>query len=156
MLALGVHYLRSGDAQRARNLLRAARLDGPYSETALLLHGRAWLDSDEPARARGSLQNLADRSLQFEETQEALLSLPWLFELLEDYGRAGSGYREAIRRYTEHYRYLTERSEEHTSELQSRPHLVCRLLLEKKKKYNRTSDDRKRGMKREWIGIDMV
>src|SRR5690625_6632236 len=27
-----------------------------------------------------------------------------------------------------------ERSEEHTSELQSRGHLVCRLLLEKKKK----------------------
>src|SRR3989442_10114629 len=26
----------------------------------------------------------------------------------------------------------SERSEEHTSELQSRPHLVCRLLLEKK------------------------
>src|SRR5436305_5276955 len=28
---------------------------------------------------------------------------------------------------------LKSRSEEHTSELQSRPHLVCRLLLEKKK-----------------------
>src|SRR5690554_7035808 len=28
---------------------------------------------------------------------------------------------------------ITTRSEEHTSELQSRPHLVCRLLLEKKK-----------------------
>src|SRR3989442_9814973 len=28
---------------------------------------------------------------------------------------------------------VTPRSEEHTSELQSRPHLVCRLLLEKKK-----------------------
>src|SRR3989442_1882414 len=27
-----------------------------------------------------------------------------------------------------------KRSEEHTSELQSRPHLVCRLLLEKKKR----------------------
>src|SRR5690554_7757091 len=27
---------------------------------------------------------------------------------------------------------LAARSEEHTSELQSRPHLVCRLLLEKK------------------------
>src|SRR5690554_7780761 len=27
----------------------------------------------------------------------------------------------------------SQRSEEHTSELQSRPHLVCRLLLEKKK-----------------------
>src|SRR5205809_2972833 len=30
------------------------------------------------------------------------------------------------------------RSEEHTSELQSRLHLVCRLLLEKKKKKKRT------------------
>src|SRR5690554_7219443 len=30
------------------------------------------------------------------------------------------------------------RSEEHTSELQSRPHLVCRLLLEKKK--NKTNN----------------
>src|SRR5690554_7511127 len=28
---------------------------------------------------------------------------------------------------------VNKRSEEHTSELQSRPHLVCRLLLEKKK-----------------------
>src|SRR3712207_8242584 len=31
------------------------------------------------------------------------------------------------------------RSEEHTSELQSRQYFVCRLLLEKKKKYNDTS-----------------
>src|SRR2546422_7852762 len=30
--------------------------------------------------------------------------------------------------------HLPPRSEEHTSELQSRLHLVCRLLLEKKKK----------------------
>src|SRR5687768_17685997 len=32
-----------------------------------------------------------------------------------------------------------ERSEEHTSELQSRLHLVCRLLLEKKKKQKENS-----------------
>src|SRR5690625_5587911 len=32
----------------------------------------------------------------------------------------------------------TGRSEEHTSELQSRGHLVCRLLLEKKKATNHT------------------
>src|SRR5207253_10381246 len=30
--------------------------------------------------------------------------------------------------------FVEKRSEEHTSELQSRGHLVCRLLLEKKKK----------------------
>src|SRR5690554_7685074 len=40
------------------------------------------------------------------------------------------GHREVERRV----RRL--RSEEHTSELQSRPHLVCRLLLEKKKNPN--------------------
>src|SRR2546426_7375965 len=33
--------------------------------------------------------------------------------------------------------YLTPRSEEHTSELQSPCNLVCRLLLEKKKKTDR-------------------
>src|SRR3712207_7404249 len=33
-----------------------------------------------------------------------------------------------------HSRILDQRSEEHTSELQSRQYLVCRLLLEKKKK----------------------
>src|SRR5437870_7739705 len=35
-------------------------------------------------------------------------------------------------------RPLEHRSEEHTSELQSRGHLVCRLLLEKKKKHRIT------------------
>src|SRR3989442_10662778 len=43
-------------------------------------------------------------------------------------------------------RPLAVRSEEHTSELQSRPHLVCRLLLEKKKKNreNQTTHSRDR------------
>src|SRR2546422_6603898 len=35
------------------------------------------------------------------------------------------------------FRSSISRSEEHTSELQSRLHLVCRLLLEKKKKRNK-------------------
>src|SRR3989449_5797266 len=43
----------------------------------------------------------------------------------EQLGRRSAGHQ----RHTHH-----PRSEEHTSELQSRLHLVCRLLLEKKKK----------------------
>src|SRR5687768_18003330 len=35
--------------------------------------------------------------------------------------------------------YQEERSEEHTSELQSRLHLVCRLLLEKKKSHQQSN-----------------
>src|SRR5690242_21250485 len=38
---------------------------------------------------------------------------------------------------------LTTRSEEHTSELQSHVNLVCRLLLEKKKKKNKNERVRK-------------
>src|SRR3712207_9145469 len=42
--------------------------------------------------------------------------------------RSPGAYTPSARRTT-----LGERSEEHTSELQSRQYLVCRLLLEKKK-----------------------
>src|SRR5437762_6569150 len=42
---------------------------------------------------------------------------------------------DAIQAYT---RWVSVRSEEHTSELQSPMYLVCRLLLEKKKKKKRT------------------
>src|SRR5258708_31441017 len=41
-------------------------------------------------------------------------------------------HRDAVRKASGRY----ERSEEHTSELQSPDHLVCRLLLEKKKNTN--------------------
>src|SRR5690625_6270389 len=40
------------------------------------------------------------------------------------------------------------RSEEHTSELQSRGHLVCRLLLEKKKKQNKQKKHKKKKKRR--------
>src|SRR5690554_7139238 len=52
---------------------------------------------------------------------------------------AQTGARLHLVRLDEDYLRILEspkhRSEEHTSELQSRPHLVCRLLLEKKKIY---------------------
>src|SRR2546429_1919520 len=45
------------------------------------------------------------------------------------------GWTGVSLRFAEHEEVpLETRSEEHTSELQSRLHLVCRLLLEKKKK----------------------
>src|SRR5947207_7949535 len=57
--------------------------------------------------------------------------------------RTASGWRKkkdwqsiSFRRGT----YRNSRSEEHTSELQSHSDLVCRLLLEKKKKKNNTYD----------------
>src|SRR6266498_5643154 len=49
-------------------------------------------------------------------------------------GAARTGRRDGAARVRRPRRAGPPRSEEHTSELQSRPHLVCRLLLEKKKK----------------------
>src|SRR2546422_2118227 len=48
---------------------------------------------------------------------------------------------EVVNVVKKHKRAATpnERSEEHTSELQSRLHLVCRLLLEKKKTNKKTA-----------------
>src|SRR5699024_11555137 len=47
------------------------------------------------------------------------------------------------------FQTLCPRSEEHTSELQSRFDLVCRLLLEKKKYVTKICDRKKQDTKRE-------
>src|SRR3989442_9398489 len=53
----------------------------------------------------------------------------------EDFPQNGVLYGElGPAAYVAWLRKVSVRSEEHTSELQSRPHLVCRLLLEKKNK----------------------
>src|SRR5690625_4415577 len=54
--------------------------------------------------------------------EEKLAELQWVWEDLYLEGSAGDDF------------VGVQRSEEHTSELQSRGHLVCRLLLEKKNK----------------------
>src|SRR5258708_24925838 len=55
----------------------------------------------------------------------------WMREVLRD--MIGLGYGRLVRSDRRFYQQSVDRSEEHTSELQSPDHLVCRLLLEKKK-----------------------
>src|ERR1035438_4515775 len=50
-------------------------------------------------------------------------------------GRRGGGLFDRLLGSFDHVADAAHRSEEHTSELQSLRHLVCRLLLEKKIKY---------------------
>src|SRR5689334_24848382 len=57
-------------------------------------------------------------------------ALVWRFGLLGDAARTGVVLEQQAARRDDH---RDQRSEEHTSELQSQFHLVCRLLLEKKK-----------------------
>src|SRR5690625_6197209 len=54
-------------------------------------------------------------------------------EILKMYPHTVEEIKNNLVSTVSHYREIVLRSEEHTSELQSRGHLVCRLLLEKKK-----------------------
>src|SRR5207247_10200201 len=63
------------------------------------------------------------------------LQLLWEFQSLGFGNRARMNERRAEYEIATLDLFRTQRSEEHTSELQSRVDLVCRLLLEKKKKY---------------------
>src|SRR5687768_17671802 len=50
----------------------------------------------------------------------------------------------------------TARSEEHTSELQSRLHLVCRLLLEKKNMLDSFANDVQTALERHRVALDRL
>src|SRR5260370_14026326 len=80
---------------------------------------------------RGDLDNIVLKSLQ-KEPQRRYGSVN---HFCEDIRRYLDGHPVVARKDTLAYRAgkLGERSEEHTSELQSHLNLVCRLLLEKKK-----------------------
>src|SRR5690554_7062187 len=65
------------------------------------------------------------RSRRSPAVSTSVYGRPPLSKSIATASRVVPGWSKATRR--------SSRSEEHTSELQSRPHLVCRLLLEKKK-----------------------
>src|SRR3712207_7621017 len=79
---------------------------------------------------RSSEGDAEDRQLRVETGTDPLDRLKQLAQPLE---RKELGL--------ERHEHRLGRSEEHTSELQSRQYLVCRLLLEKKKKYYRTTNE---------------
>src|SRR5258707_11736395 len=56
---------------------------------------------------------------------------------------SGRRFIECLRNPSQCWRTY-HRSEEHTSELQSRQYLVCRLLLEKKKKKNKNNTNKQK------------
>src|SRR5690625_6729244 len=94
---------------------------------------------------RFSMDDLLEAGRVRESAQAQMRRLGWLQPHSARRGREGAGamsdreLRASGRRGVgSGERGVGSRSEEHTSELQSRGHLVCRLLLEKKKKHSTT------------------
>src|SRR3989449_1526427 len=124
--------------------LATTRLVAKVASDQAKPRGLVWVpaDSDQrflaplPVRKSPGIGEVTERALRALgiETVEQITAVPQ--EKLETiFGQWGTAlYRKS--RGGDSYEFVidAERSEEHTSELQSRLHLVCRLLLEKKKK----------------------
>src|SRR5439155_24183607 len=90
------------------------------AETVQLAHGRVEVESVEPLDLKGKSEPVAAYRLVAVTAGDV------------ESRRLGGAFvgRERERRLLQENFELSVRSEEHTSELQSRGHLVCRLLLE--------------------------
>src|SRR5438093_7659804 len=138
------------DRQRLRRLFHRHRADGQSAEVeASLLHGPAH-DLGANLRLVELRRHVRGRTADENEitalgrAQQPVLDLDWALgeqllvvghplrevrlERLDDFGV------DVVVALATHRHRAGERSEEHTSELQSLTNLVCRLLLEKKKK----------------------
>src|SRR2546430_8174716 len=91
---------------------------GAVALAACIAAAPAWADDDEDCKAGGSLR-LVNGKIHTMDKNDSIVSSV----LIRNGKFAAVGHRVDL---------PVDRSEEHTSELQSQSNLVCRLLLEKK------------------------
>src|SRR5690625_1494275 len=127
--------------QNVFRIIRAARIQ--VKEDTVSYRASAFLDGSEQKvedllRKLPGIQVEADGQVKYKGKfiEKVLLEGDDLFDLNYTIGTKNMNVDiidqvQAIENYSEN----SLRSEEHTSELQSRGHLVCRLLLEKKKSH---------------------
>ncbi|MED5389324.1 MAG: tetratricopeptide repeat protein [Pseudomonadota bacterium] len=108
MLALAIYMLRSDQQDRALQLLREARLEGPFADVSLLLYARALLLENQPARALPVLQQLDRKSIQRSTVQEAQLAIPYLYDQMGDQRSARQAFQTALDRFQGLEQYLVE------------------------------------------------
>lgn len=95
-LVLGTVLLEDGEFERSLPYLNRVRLDGPFSNQALLSAGWAAMAIEDFERAVVPWSILADRELTDSATQEALLALPYAYGKLNIHGRAAIHYGRAL------------------------------------------------------------
>jgi tetratricopeptide (TPR) repeat protein len=95
-LVLGTLLAEAGENQRALQFLNRVRLDGPFSNQALLSAGWAGMSSDNFERAVVPWKILAGREVTDSATQEAMLALPYAYGKLNVHGRAANAYGRAL------------------------------------------------------------
>ncbi len=95
-LVLGTMLLETGRFPEAQGALDRVRLEGPFSQQALLSSGWAALSAGSYERATVPWSRLATRETTDGATQEALLALPYAYAKLDVHGRAAEQYGRAL------------------------------------------------------------
>jgi tetratricopeptide (TPR) repeat protein len=99
-LVLGSILFESGGFERAKQSLDRVRLEGPFSNQALLQAGAAAASTDQYDRALVPWNILVDREPTDAAVQEAMLALPHAYASLKLYGRAAILYGRALAMYS--------------------------------------------------------
>ena len=100
-LALGYAYLQNGQPRAAKEPLRRVRLDGPFSNKALLGFGWADAETDNYRRALVPWMELGERDLLDPAVQEAMLAIPYAMAKLESISQAADWYLNAVEAFHE-------------------------------------------------------
>jgi hypothetical protein len=98
-LVRGTMLLKTGQFDEARSSLERVRMDGPFSNQALLSAGWADMSSNRAERALVPWKLLVSRNHTDPAVQEAMLALPYAYGQLEVHGRAAHLYGQALQTY---------------------------------------------------------
>jgi hypothetical protein len=95
-LVLGYQLLEENNHQGAKEVLDRVRLNGPFSNRALLGSGWADVSGERFERALVPWSILAEREITDPAVQEAILALPYAYGKLAVHGRAAILYARAL------------------------------------------------------------
>lgn len=95
-LTLGSRLLENGEAEAAKQYLERVRLDGPFSNRALLGLGWADIKYEKYDRALVPWSLLVKRNVTDPSVQDAMLGVPYSYGKLGLYGKAALMYGRAL------------------------------------------------------------
>ena len=100
-LALGYALLQDGQPMAAKEPLQRVRLEGPFSNKALLGVGWADAEMDDYRRALVPWMELRGRDLLDPAVQESMLAIPYAMAQLDSISQAADHYLNAIEAFDE-------------------------------------------------------
>ena len=107
-LALGYAYLQDGQPAAAKAPLQRVRLEGPFSNKALLGFGWADAENGNFERALVPWMALRNRDLLDSAVQESMLAIPYAMAMLDGISQAADHYLNAIEAFYEETNRIDE------------------------------------------------